>query len=42
MLNRSWIGIDQSKEAIKQTKLKINQIESDLFLDAGNFEFINL
>ncbi len=42
MLNRSWIGIDQSKEAIKQTKLKINQIESDLFLNAGNFEFINL
>ncbi len=41
-LNRKWIGIDQSTHAIKATKEKIKQIESDLFIPDNSFEFTNL
>ena len=30
-LNRNWIGIDKSEQAIKRTKKKLNKIEKDFF-----------
>ena len=35
-LNRNWIGIDQSEQAIKITKRKLNSIEKTFF---SNFNY---
>ena len=40
--NRRWIGIDQSQQAIKIVKNKLNTLESDLFLSKPSYEFIRL
>jgi adenine-specific DNA-methyltransferase len=42
LLNRKWIGIDQSKLAIKATIKKINLISGDLFIPNPDYEFIKL
>ena len=42
ILNRNWIGIDRSELAIEVTKEKINKIQSDLFIEKTDFEFLNL
>lgn len=42
ILNRKWIGIDQSALAIKATKKKLQTVEGDLFIDNPNYEFIEL
>jgi adenine-specific DNA-methyltransferase len=34
-LNRNWIGIDQSEQAIKITKRKLNNIEKTFFSDCS-------
>jgi DNA modification methylase len=34
-LNRNWIGIDQSEQAIKIAKMKLDNIEKTLFSDIG-------
>lgn len=38
--NRHWIGIDQSYEAIKATKNKINNIVGDLFVSKPDFKLL--
>jgi adenine-specific DNA-methyltransferase len=38
-LNRNWIGIDQSEQAIKATRIKLNDIEKTLF---SNIDYIYL
>jgi adenine-specific DNA-methyltransferase len=38
--NRHWIGIDQSDEAIKATKNKINDIVGDLFVSKPDFKLL--
>jgi adenine-specific DNA-methyltransferase len=38
--NRSWIGIDQSDQAIKATREKLTSIKNDLFLTKPEYEFI--
>ena len=35
---RNWIGIDQSKEAIKATIAKLNDIKGDLFISHTDFQ----
>jgi adenine-specific DNA-methyltransferase len=42
LLNRQWIGIDQSELAIEITKKKINEIQGDLFMSKPKYEFIEL
>jgi len=41
-LGRSWIGIDQSKLALKATVEKIESIKEDLFVAKPEFEIIKL
>ena len=41
-LERPWIGIDQSKLAIKSTVEKIESIKRDLFVPKPEFEIINV
>ena len=36
---RNWIGIDQSEEAIKATKIKLESIEGDLFNAKATYRF---
>ncbi len=38
---RKWIGIDQSEQAIRVTKEKINNIQGDLFSEAPDYIFID-
>jgi len=38
---RKWIGIDQSEQAIRVTKEKINNIQGDLFSAAPDYIFID-
>ncbi|MDR2683429.1 MAG: site-specific DNA-methyltransferase, partial [Dysgonamonadaceae bacterium] len=40
--NRQWIGIDQSDLAIQVTREKLDEIEHDLFVSKGDYEFIQL
>ncbi len=42
LLNRQWIGIDESKLAIKATTEKIKNIEDDFFILKPEYELINL
>jgi adenine-specific DNA-methyltransferase len=42
LLNRYWIGIDQSKHAIKATLEKIKTIEGDLFIPIPEYELVEL
>lgn len=39
-LGRKWIGIDQSEDAIKITKERLNCIESTLFVNKDSFQFL--
>lgn len=40
--NRKWVGIDQSKHAIKATKEKLETVKGDLFIAKPDYEFIDL
>lgn len=42
LLNRKWIGIDQSEHAIKATIEKLETIKEDLFVSKPEYEFIEL
>jgi adenine-specific DNA-methyltransferase len=42
ILNRRWIGIDQSDLAIQVAKQKINTIVSDLFAQKTEFDILDL
>ena len=42
MLNRKWIGIDQSELAIQITREKLNGIQSDLFTAKPDYQFMQL
>jgi len=42
MLNRQWIGIDQSELAIQITKEKIGKVQKNLFIPKREYEFITL
>ncbi len=42
LLNRKWIGIDQSNLAIKATMEKINNIENNLFILKPEYQLIDL
>ncbi len=42
LLGRHWIGIDKSELAIRATREKLRQIESDLFAGSPDYEFIEL
>lgn len=39
---RSWIGIDQSEEAIKAVTTKLNSIEDDLFSSKPEFQILTV
>jgi adenine-specific DNA-methyltransferase len=39
-LGRRWIGIDQSKEAIKATQKRLSEMEKDLFSVNANYQFL--
>ena len=39
--NRNWIGIDKSELAIEVAKEKINKIQSDLFIEKTEYDFLN-
>lgn len=41
-LNRNWIGIDESNEAIKATQLKIGELKADIFTPKPNYEFVEI
>ena len=41
-LGRKWIGIDKSDEAIKQSKIKIDDSNSDLLVINNKYKFIDL
>ena len=41
-MNRNWIGIDASTQAIKSTQEKISSIEADLFINEAMYDFIDL
>jgi adenine-specific DNA-methyltransferase len=41
-LNRNWIGIDESNEAIKATKLKIEELKADIFTPKPNYTFVEI
>jgi adenine-specific DNA-methyltransferase len=40
--NRKWIGIDQSELAIEKTKKKIEEIDSNLFMQNYDYDFITI
>lgn len=42
ILQRRWIGIDQSEHAIKATIAKLESIQGDLFISKPAYEFIDL
>jgi adenine-specific DNA-methyltransferase len=42
MLNRKWIGVDQSDLAIEITKRKIEDIQGDLFMQKTEYDFLDL
>ncbi len=42
LLNRKWIGIDQSEYAIKATIKKLETIKGSLFISKPKYEFIEL
>jgi len=42
LLNRKWIGIDQSEHAIKATIKKLETIKRDLFVSKPEYEFIDI
>ncbi len=42
LLNRQWIGVDESKFAIQATTKKINNIENNLFIAKAKYELIDL
>ena len=42
LLGRKWIGIDQSDEAIKQSKVKIDDSNFDLVVCKNKYKFIDL
>lgn len=42
LLNRQWIGIDESNLAIQATTKKINNIENNLFMPKLEYNLINL
>jgi adenine-specific DNA-methyltransferase len=39
-LGRRWIGIDQSKEAIKVTQKRLSEMENDLFSVNAGYQFL--
>lgn len=39
-LGRRWIGIDQSKEAVKATQKRLSEIENDLFSVNAKYQFL--
>ena len=39
---RKWIGIDQSKHAIKATTEKLKSIENNLFFTSPEYDFLLL
>ena len=40
--NRKWIGIDQSKHAIKAIKEKLETVEENLFMPKPKYDFVEL
>lgn len=40
--NRCWIGIDQSAQAIKSTKNKLETLQGNLFVKTEGYEFLDL
>jgi len=42
LLNRKWIGIDQSEHAIKATIEKLETVKEDLFISKTEYEFVEL
>jgi adenine-specific DNA-methyltransferase len=42
LLNRKWIGIDQSEHAIKASIKKLENITRDLFVSKPEYEFIDI
>jgi len=42
LLNRKWIGIDQSEHAIKATVEKLETVKGDLFISKPEYEFLEL
>ena len=42
LLNRQWIGIDQSEHAIKATIKKIESIEQGLFMPKAKYEIVKI
>jgi adenine-specific DNA-methyltransferase len=42
MLNRKWIGIDQSEVAIEVAKTKLDEIQGDLFVPKSEYDFLIL
>ncbi len=42
LLNRKWIGIDQSEHAIKATIKKIETIRGDLFTSKAEYQFVKI
>lgn len=42
LLNRKWIGIDQSEHAIKATIKKLEMVKEDLFISKPQYKFVEL
>jgi adenine-specific DNA-methyltransferase len=42
LLNRKWIGIDESEHAIKAAIKKIETVKDDLFISKPEYEFIDI
>ena len=42
LINRKWIGIDQSEYAIKATIEKLETVKEDLFISKPEYDFVEL